>query len=167
VAVGVFGDLYLGGGPFTEAFYRTGDRARWGDDGRLEIVAGDHGVVDAPAADPEPEWEAPQTDTERALAVLLADLLDAEDVGRHDDFFGLGGDSVLAVQLAARARDAGLDLTPRMVFEHPEVAEMATAVEAGGGSVDEQEDTHHAPMSASGLSEDELAALTESWSTGG
>ncbi len=167
VAVGVFGDLYLGGGPFADSgLYRTGDRARWGDDGRLEITAGDH-VISAPSADPEVEWEAPQTDTERALAALLGDLLEAEDVGRHDDFFGLGGDSVLAVQLAARARDAGLDLTPRLVFEHPELAALATAVEAGGAASDGQEDIHHAPMSASGLSEDELAALTESWSTRG
>jgi mycobactin peptide synthetase MbtE len=167
VAVGVFGDLYLGGGPFTDTgLYRTGDRARWGDDGRLEIVAGDP-VVAAPATDTAVEWEAPQSDTERALATLLGDLLEVDTVGRHDDFFELGGDSVLAVQLAARARDTGLALTPRLVFEHPEVAELATAVDSGAGSTDEQQDVHHAPMSASGLSEDELAALTESWSTRG
>ena len=109
-------------------------------------------------------WEAPQTDTERALAELLADLLGAEDVGRHDDFFGLGGDSVLAVQLAARARDAGLDLTARMVFEHPAVTELATAVD--GGLAEQPVDTQHAPMSASGLSEGELAELTATWSAG-
>ncbi|MDG4667572.1 non-ribosomal peptide synthetase [Mycobacterium sp. 236(2023)] len=163
VPVGVFGDLYLGGGPFAgPGLYRTGDRARWSDDGTLEIVAGQSIVVGEAAA--PVEFEAPSTDTERALAVLLTDLLGADDVGRHDDFFGLGGDSVLAVQLAARARDAGLDLTARMVFEHPELAALATAVEAGAGDSDQREDVHHAPMSASGLSEDELAALTASWS---
>jgi mycobactin peptide synthetase MbtE len=169
VAIGVFGDLYLSGGPFAdEELYRTGDRARWGDDGRLEIVAGDRGpAVDAAPAAPTAEWEAPRTETERALATLLADLLEAEDVGRYDDFFELGGDSVLAVQLAARARDAGMELTPRMVFEHPELAELAVALDDSDSTVEEQQDTHHAPMSASGLSEDELAALTESWSTRG
>lgn len=167
VAVGVFGDLYLSGGPFPCAeFYRTGDRARWDDDGRLQIVAGEP-VTATPPAGPAVKWEAPHTDTEHALAALLADLLQAEDVGRHDDFFALGGDSVLAVQLAARARDAGLDLTPRLVFEHPEVAALARALEDGGAATGGQADTHHAPMSASGLSEDELAALTESWSTRG
>lgn len=166
VAVGVFGDLYLGGGPFAGSeLYRTGDRARWGDDGRLEIVAGQAVVGEAA---PEPvEFEPPRTDTERALAVLLTELLGAQDVGRHDDFFGLGGDSVLAVQLAARARDTGMELTARMVFEHPEVAALATAVDSGAGEDEQREDVHHEPMSASGLSEDELAALTASWSNVG
>ena len=167
VAVGVFGDLHLGGGPFSGSnLYRTGDRARWSDDGRLEIVAGDPRTAGDTVPDvAAPEWAAPETDTERALAALLADLLEAQDVGRHDDFFGLGGDSVLAVQLAARARDSGLELTPRMVFEHPEIAALATALDAGEGMHEEEPDLHHAPMSASGLSEDELAALTASWST--
>lgn len=166
VPVGVFGDLHLGGGPFAGGeLYRTGDRARWGDDGRLEIVAGRSAVVEAA---PEPvEFEPPRTDTERALAGLLTDLLGAQDVGRHDDFFGLGGDSVLAVQLAARARDSGLELTARMVFEHPELAALATAVDCGAGQGEQREDVHHEPMSASGLSEDELAALTASWSNVG
>ncbi|MDZ4269382.1 MAG: amino acid adenylation domain-containing protein, partial [Mycobacterium sp.] len=193
VPVGVLGDLYLSGGPFSGAswhhpddpaarlvpdpfrgqsgaqLYRTADRARWGDDGRLEIVGGDVRAGSAVAdttESPSVEWEAPQTDTEITLADLLADLLGAEDVGRHDDFFGLGGDSVLAVQLAARARDAGLDLTARMVFEHPAVQQLATAIDeaAGGATTEEPEDTHHAPMSASGLSEAELAELTATWS---
>lgn len=67
--------------------------------------------------------EPARTDTERALAGLLTDLLAATYVGRHDDFFTLGGDSIPAVQLAARARDAGGQLTARMVFEHPVLAE--------------------------------------------
>ncbi|KWX67625.1 non-ribosomal peptide synthetase [Mycobacterium sp. NAZ190054] len=167
VPVGVFGDLYLTGGPFAEAApYRTGDRARWGSDGRLEIIAADR-VPGGPVADAAPatavEFEEPQTDTERALAVLLTDLLGAERVGRRDDFFGLGGDSVLAVQLAARARDAGLDLTARTVFEHPQLAELAAALDSGAAPTAEKRDTHHAPMSVSGLPEDELAALAASW----
>ncbi|CAA0134706.1 Dimodular nonribosomal peptide synthase [Mycolicibacterium vanbaalenii] len=195
VPAGVLGDLYLSGGPFSAAswhqtgdtaarlvpdpfrtvpgatLYRTADRARWGDDGRLEIFGGEvrpGAAVETPHDAPAVEWEAPGTDTERALAELLADLLGAEDVGRHDDFFGLGGDSVLAVQLAARAREAGMELTARMVFEHPAVAELATAVDsaASGESSRPAEDTHHAPMSASGLSEDELSELTAAWSTG-
>ncbi|ANI40789.1 non-ribosomal peptide synthetase [Mycolicibacterium vaccae] len=168
VPVGVLGDLYLSGGPFagTER-YRTGDRARWTDDGRLDIVAGapvaGGPVVDAAADAPPVPFETPRTETERALAALLSELLGAEDVGRRDDFFGLGGDSVLAVQLAARARDAGLGLTARMVFEHPELAELAAALDDGCAAAPEQQDTHHAPMSVSGLADAELAALSEAW----
>ena len=133
--------------------------------GRLHLAAAAvpaEVVTGAPAT----EWEEPSTATERALAALLTELLDAEDVGRHDDFFGLGGDSVLAVQLAARARDAGLDMTARMVFEHPALAELAAALDSGSVPDAQPDDVHHEPMSASGLSEQELAALTASWSGG-
>jgi mycobactin peptide synthetase MbtE len=108
--------------------------------------------------------EPARTETERALAAMLIDLLSVEEFGRHDDFFTLGGDSILAVQLAARARDAGIPLTARMVFEHPELAELATAIDAKAGQV-QAADTRHEPMAASGLSDDELAALTAGWGT--
>ncbi|WP_249383620.1 non-ribosomal peptide synthetase [Mycobacterium sp. DBP42] len=109
--------------------------------------------------------EPPATATEQTLAAMLVDLLDATEVGRYDDFFTLGGDSILAVQLAARARDAGMALTARMVFEHPGLADLATAVDAAGTQASAA-DVHHEPMSASGLSPDELAALTAGWGQG-
>lgn len=261
--VGVIGDVYYAGGAVDDAhrqaesannvasatrfvanpfdggarLYRTGERARWTDDGRLDVVdAVDHrlqaalealdGVAaaatrhwparvgtqlagyvvplhpitdaaersrfadDVAAALPEdpvppaitvvddlaPEslsrpvfravssTEPARTDTERALAAMLVDVLGCAAVGRHDDFFTLGGDSILAVQLAARARDTGVPLTARMVFEQPELAELAAAVDAKAGSgTAPTADTHHEPMAASGLSADELAALTAGW----
>ncbi|MGH3675904.1 MAG: amino acid adenylation domain-containing protein [Mycobacterium sp.] len=106
--------------------------------------------------------EPPSTDTERALAAMLVDLLGVAEVSRSDDFFSLGGDSIMAVQLAARARDAGINLTPRMVFEHPAVDDLAAVLDDGVGE-SATTDVHHAPMTASGLSDDELAALTSSW----
>lgn len=109
----------------------------------------------------------PETPTEHALAGLLVELLDLTEVGRFDEFFTLGGDSILAVQLAARARDAGLALTARMVFEHPALADLAQAVDAADGAAAEPSDTHHAPMAASGLSSDELASLTAAWGQDG
>ncbi|WP_218045908.1 non-ribosomal peptide synthetase [[Mycobacterium] fortunisiensis] len=106
--------------------------------------------------------EPPATPTEQALAAMLVDLLGATDVGRYDDFFTLGGDSILAVQLAARARDAGVAMTARMVFEYPGLADLAGAIDAAGEKA-QAADVHHAPMSASGLSPDELSALTAGW----
>lgn len=110
--------------------------------------------------------EPPSTGTERALAAILTEVLDATEVGRYDEFFNLGGDSILAVRVAARARDEGMPLTPRMVFEHPVLHELAAAIdaksEAETGSENTQA-THYAPMSTSGLSADELADLTSSW----
>jgi mycobactin peptide synthetase MbtE len=122
------------------------------------------------AALPRPVLTAPgpfepaATATERTLAAMLTALLGVEEFGRHDDFFTLGGDSILAVQLAARARDNGVPLTARMVFEHPVLAELATALDAKAGQA-QAADTRHAPMAASGLSADELAELTAGWHT--
>jgi mycobactin peptide synthetase MbtE len=260
-AVGVTGNVYYAGGavdgasrnshgisasrfepnPFDSdpeaRLYRTGDRARWTVDGRLElVVSGDHRLqgaleaIDGVAAALTRNWEGrsgtllagyvvpahtvddpaafiesvraalpaelvpasitvvddlvpgalrrpavtstgpsepPSTDTERTLAAMLVDLLSAPEVGRHDDFFTLGGDSILAVQLAARARDAGVALTARMVFEHPELAELAAAVDAvdTAGGPPATGDNHHAPMAVSGLSADELASLAAGWAS--
>ncbi|ORA54301.1 non-ribosomal peptide synthetase [Mycolicibacterium chubuense] len=162
VAVGAVGELWLRGAALSRP-HRTGHRARWNEDGTLDILA-DSAGVSTPVA--EVAWEAPQPGTEQTLAGLLTALLGAENVGRHDDFFGLGGDSVLAVQLAARARDAGLPLTARMVFEHPDLAGLAGAIDTGDAE-HEVQDVRHAPMTASGLPADELAALTASWGTPG
>ncbi len=75
--------------------------------------------------------EPPCTDTERALAAVFGELLSTSAVGRFDDFFALGGDSILSVQLAARARAAGLAVIPRMVFENPTVQQLAAVVDLG------------------------------------
>jgi mycobactin peptide synthetase MbtE len=117
------------------------------------------------------ETEPPRTDTERALAAVFAELLSTAEVGRFDDFFTLGGDSILSVQLAARARAVGLAINPRMVFENPTVQQLAAALDALGEDADlveqtpEPVDTSFEPMTTSGLSAADLAAVTRLWST--
>jgi mycobactin peptide synthetase MbtE len=124
-----------------------------------------------PAVSTGGETEPPRTDTERALATVFAALLSTSEVGRFDDFFTLGGDSILSVQLAARARAAGLAINPRMVFENPTVQQLAAALDSLGEDADliehalEPTDNSFAPMSTSGLSADDLAAVTRLWST--
>ena len=60
----------------------------------------------------------------------MASLLDASDVGVTDNFFLLGGHSLLGTQLIARVRDAfGVDLPLRAVFDHPTVEALAAEVE--------------------------------------
>jgi mycobactin peptide synthetase MbtE len=120
-----------------------------------------------PAVSTGGQTEPPHTDTERALATVFADLLSTTEVGRFDDFFTLGGDSILSVQLAARARAVGLAVNPRMVFENPTVEQLAAAVDALGAEVTEDvepTETRFEPMSTSGLSPDDLAAVTQLWS---
>jgi mycobactin peptide synthetase MbtE len=165
VPVGVVGDVHYAGAAFDSELYRSGDRARWTEDGRLEFI----GLIDEFASDATDvvtrPFEAPRTDTEQALAALLAEVLSVGEIGRYDDFFELGGDSILAVQLAARARDVGVGLTARMVFEHPSIHDLAAAVDERRDEAPEDGDTHHEPMTASGLSADELAAVTALWSS--
>ncbi|MTE12889.1 non-ribosomal peptide synthetase [Nocardia aurantiaca] len=68
---------------------------------------------------------APATDKERALAAIFATVLGVESIAADDNFFALGGDSIVAIQLVARAKAAGLGLRARDVFEHKTVAALA------------------------------------------
>ncbi|HZC78770.1 MAG TPA: condensation domain-containing protein, partial [Ktedonobacterales bacterium] len=61
------------------------------------------------------------------LCALFAEVLGLERVGIDDNFFALGGDSIVSIQLVSRARKAGLAITPRAVFEHQTVAGLAGA----------------------------------------
>ena len=94
--------------------------------------------------------QGPGDETERVLAGLLASVLHADRVGVHDNFFALGGDSILCIQLVSRARDAGLRLTTRDVFVHQTVAALAAhlrdAETAESGSA---ESTETAPIAIS------------------
>ncbi len=75
---------------------------------------------------PDKDYVAPRTTSERVLCDIWAEVLRLERVGRDDNFFELGGDSILSIQVVARARQAGLELAPSEVFEHPTPAELAT-----------------------------------------
>lgn len=54
----------------------------------------------------------------------------------HDSFFALGGDSISSIQVITKAAQAGLRLTPRQIFEHQTVAELAAVVENAGAALD-------------------------------
>ncbi|HHO67711.1 MAG TPA: non-ribosomal peptide synthetase, partial [Gammaproteobacteria bacterium] len=64
---------------------------------------------------------------EARLAAIWTEVLGLERVGVEDNFFELGGDSILSIQIIARARQAGLDLKPRQLFEHQTIAGLAAA----------------------------------------
>ncbi|MEV5427837.1 non-ribosomal peptide synthase/polyketide synthase [Streptomyces sp. NPDC052701] len=72
---------------------------------------------------------APRTPAERAVAAAWTDVLDTDEVGAGDDFFALGGDSILAVRVTSRLRAAfGPDVSPRLLFTHPRLADLAAAL---------------------------------------
>ncbi|MFP3987340.1 amino acid adenylation domain-containing protein [Streptomyces sp. E11-3] len=64
-------------------------------------------------------------DIAAVLAGLVAQVLRMDSAGVGDDFFGLGGDSITAIQLVARARKEGLRITPKHVFTHRTAAALA------------------------------------------
>ncbi len=85
------------------------------------------------------EYRAPGSAVEEILAGIYAEVLGIEPpqvVGVDDSFFELGGDSILSMQVAARARAAGLTCRPRDVFVEQTVARLALVVGPMGGEAD-------------------------------
>src|SRR5882724_8699696 len=64
-------------------------------------------------------YVAPRTGTERELAAIWQDVLETDRVGTDDDYFQLGGDSILAIVVVARAQAAGLPLSTEDLFDMP------------------------------------------------
>ncbi len=84
----------------------------------------------------------PQTQSESILCGIVASLLGLNEVGADDDFFALGGDSIVSIQVVIRAREAGLVLTPRQVFQHRTAAALALQA-ASAEDVQNPQDTAH------------------------
>ncbi|MFD0499312.1 amino acid adenylation domain-containing protein [Streptomyces rhizosphaericus] len=76
---------------------------------------------------------APRTGTERTLCELFREVLGVRELGVDDDFFALGGDSIVSIRLVGRARAAGIELTPRDVVRFRTVAGLAAAVAGDAG----------------------------------
>ncbi|MFE2978608.1 amino acid adenylation domain-containing protein [Streptomyces sp. NPDC059258] len=85
----------------------------------------DRSALPAPAVADPTGAEAAEGATEQILAQLIADLLKLPAVGRHDSFFGLGGDSITSIVLVSAARRRGLVISPRDVFEQRTAAALA------------------------------------------
>ncbi len=77
-------------------------------------------------AGPIREFVRPQTETEKALALIWAELLKIDSPGINDDFFELGGHSLLAIKAVSRIRDVfGIDINFQTLFEKPTIAGLA------------------------------------------
>ncbi len=85
----------------------------------------DRRALPAPETAPAAVRREPRTPSEEVLCALFAQVLGVDRVGIDDNFFALGGDSIMSIQLVSRARKAGLTITPRAVFQHPTVSALA------------------------------------------
>src|SRR6266516_50321 len=128
-----------------------------------------NGKVDRQAL-PAPERERDESDagfitartaTEESLSAIWAEVLKLDRISVRDNFFDLGGDSILSAQIIARARQAGLRLTPKHLFKYQTIAELALVLEGRPESPDNSEHReaesalpeNHANDSATGVGE--------------
>ncbi len=82
-----------------------------------------------PECEAEREYVAPRSVSEEIVAGIWCEVLGAKRVGIHDDFFQLGGQSLLATRVIARCRSAlGVNVPLRSLFEHPTVAAFCDAL---------------------------------------
>ncbi|MFJ4190554.1 amino acid adenylation domain-containing protein [Kitasatospora sp. NPDC089509] len=77
------------------------------------------------------EFTAPADGIEQTLARIWAEVIGIDRVGVHDNFFEIGGDSILSIQIAARAQAAGLRIGAMDVFRHPTIHQLAPTVGTG------------------------------------
>ncbi len=95
----------------------------------------------------EKEYVAPRSENEKQLAKIWSEVLDVERIGIYDNFFEIGGDSILSIQIVARARKESLEITPLDMFQNQNIYELATVVKRIG-IVDAEQDivTGSAPL---------------------
>jgi amino acid adenylation domain-containing protein/non-ribosomal peptide synthase protein (TIGR01720 family) len=93
--------------------------------------------LDRSRSDLIPPLVLPKTPAEIVLAEIWSQILRRE-VGIHDNFFELGGDSILSLQIIARANQAGFNLTPKQLFQHQTIAELAAVAGTQAAIVAEQ-----------------------------
>jgi amino acid adenylation domain-containing protein len=109
------------------AFYRI-DALPLTSSGKLDRERLPH--PDVAASLDQPTSRAPSTPTEQRLAHIIAGILDVESVGADDNFFLLGGHSLLGTRVVLQARAAfGVDVTLRHLFAAQTVAELALVIE--------------------------------------
>ncbi len=96
----------------------------------------DRAGLPAPQVTRDRPLTPPRTPEEEVLCGLFSELLGLDDVGVEANFFDLGGDSIISIQLVSRARKAGLSITPRAVFQHKTVEALAAVAGVVGAGPD-------------------------------
>ena len=106
---------------------------------RLPLTANgklDRRALPAPDLASGRAYVAPRTETEALICRLVAEVTGASQVGIADSFFELGGDSISAIRLVARGRDAGLTLSVRDIFAHQSPAALAAVANVAAPAID-------------------------------
>jgi FkbH-like protein/FkbM family methyltransferase/non-ribosomal peptide synthase protein (TIGR01720 family) len=87
------------------------------------------------------QTEAPVGELQCLLARIWSDLLHRERIGVRDNFFAIGGDSIIGIQVLSRARQAGLALEMRDLFEHDTIEALARVAESRRSTIEVETET--------------------------
>ncbi|HGX93416.1 MAG TPA: amino acid adenylation domain-containing protein, partial [Candidatus Tenderia sp.] len=82
------------------------------------------------------QYVAPRNATEQTLCDIWQTVLHVEQVGIHDNFFALGGDSILSIHVASLAKSQGLVLSVRDIFHHKTIAALAAQLNEAAGATE-------------------------------
>ncbi|WP_416233567.1 amino acid adenylation domain-containing protein [Cronbergia sp. UHCC 0137] len=88
----------------------------------------DRQKLPAPEITSFPDGTKPRNDIEAKLVEVWSSVLKLSQVGIYDNFFALGGDSILAIQVISKVNQVGLQLTPKQLFQYQTIAELASVV---------------------------------------
>ncbi|QJI45129.1 non-ribosomal peptide synthase/polyketide synthase [Pseudomonas sp. ADAK2] len=83
------------------------------------------------ASQAQQAYQAPQSELEQRIAAIWQDVLKLPQVGLNDNFFELGGDSIISIQVVSRARQLGIRLSPKDLFQHQTVQRLALVAQVG------------------------------------
>ncbi|OBI37561.1 non-ribosomal peptide synthetase [Mycobacterium colombiense] len=139
------------------------ERIGFTDAGKLDRRAAARELETAVSQAQRPGHRSPSTPVESALAKIVGDLLGRDNVGVDDDFFALGGDSVLATQAVARIR-AWLDAPDIMVadiFANRTVAALAAVLSAGENDPDRLDQVAELYLEVIGMDAESVLAASE------
>ena len=98
----------------------------------------DRKALPVPDATPQQAYAAPENPLQKALATIWSDVLGAPQIGLDDNFFELGGDSIISIQVVSRARQAGIHLSPRDLFQYQSIRSLARVATCEPASVIDQ-----------------------------
>jgi acyl carrier protein len=124
----------------------------------------DRRALPAPEAarGPDQKLVAPEGAVEEVLAEIWAELLDLDQIGRHESFFELGGHSLLATQVVSRVLDVlSVELQVRQIFQTQTIAELARAILDNSAQPERVERTANLVLRLSQLTDDEAVSLLE------
>ena len=126
VAPGLVGELHWDG---DDVCLPSGQLARFRGDGALELL-----LQPTAATKSARVYVAAGSELEQQLSRVFCEVLQLPEVSIDDNFFELGGDSIISIQVVSRARELGIGLRPKDLFQHQTVRKLAAVAQALGAA---------------------------------